>query len=384
MKNGIVILKAGLGNLAEGAIMLRKWNRKLQDFFRPIRLEFGKLLWDRKKNRNTNLSVGNIKKVLILRYDGKIGDMIITTMIFRELKKTYPGIEIGVVTRGANRQVIENNPYVDNMYEYDKNSKNLKKLAEQISSENYDLLLDFSETLRVKQMMFINLCKAKQNLGINKKDWEIFDISIDYKVKDRHITDRYKKVLEILGVEDPDLSYELYFTEAQENFGKDFRSSIEEEKLVVLNPYGASKYRTFNENKVKKIAERVLAYEENALTFVFPPDKLEEVEKISRELRNKKVYINKNIKSIMDSASIIKHSNFLITPDTSIVHLGVALDKNMIAVYRSDEGAEELNSIVWGPNSAKAKIVYSNPNFEQGEEADINEFEINYDFLGGF
>ena len=55
------------------------------------------------------------------------------------------------------------------------------------------------------------------------------------------------------------------------------------------------------------------------------------------ELRNKKVYINKNIKSIMDSASIIKHSNFLITPDTSIVHLGVALDKNMIAVYRSDE-----------------------------------------------
>ncbi len=376
MKNGIVISKAGLGSLAEGAIMLRKWNRKLQDFFRPIRLEFGKLLWDRKKNRNTNFNMGNIKKVLILRYDGKIGDMIITTMMFRELKKTYPSIKIGVVTRGANRQVIENNPYVDEIYEYNKNTKNLKKLARQISEEDYDLLIDFSEILRVKQMMLINLCKAEQNLGINKTGWKLFDISVDYSIKDKHITDRYKEVLEILGVEDPDLSYELYFTEEQEKVGKDFRDSIKEKKLVVLNPYGASKYRTFNENKVKEIAARVLEDKETGLTFVFPPDKLEELQKISEELNSKKVYINKNIKNIMDSASIIKHSDYLITPDTSIVHIGVALDKNMTAVYRSDDGTGELNSTVWGPNSDKAKVIYSKPNFIEGEEADINEFEL--------
>jgi len=225
-------------------------------------------------------------------------------------------------------------------------------------------------------MMFINLCKAKQNFGINKKNWKMFDVSIDYNIKDKHITDRYKKVLEKLGVEDPELSYELYFTEDQEKFGKDFRSNVKEEKLIVLNPYGASKYRTFNENKVKEIAEKVLEDKGNALTFVFPPDKLEEIEKIYRELKSKKVYINKNIKSIMDSASIIKHSDFLITPDTSIVHLGVALAKNMVAVYRSDEGTGELNSVVWGPNSDKVKIIYSKPNFIEGEEADINEFEL--------
>ena len=106
---------------------------------------------------------------------------------------------------------------------------------------DYDLLIDFSEMLRVKQMMFINLCKAKQNFGINKKNWKMFDVSIDYNIKDKHITDRYKKVLEKLGVEDPELSYELYFTEDQENVITSY--SIHYTKLYDVN-FSSMGYRS--------------------------------------------------------------------------------------------------------------------------------------------
>ena len=355
--------------------MLRKINRMFQDFLRPKRLAIGKYIWDRKKNKNNKIDMDKVKKILFLRYDGKIGDMVINTLMFREIKKNYPYIKIGVVTRGASRQIIENNPNVDKIYEYDKNSKQIKKLAKEISDENYDILIDFSEVLRVKQMMFINLCKAKQNVGINKKDWNLFDLNINYKENKKHITNRYAEVLKQMGIDETDLSYDLYLTDKQENMGRSFRKSIPEENLVALNPYGASKYRTFNRGKVLEVCRKVLEDPKNAITFIFPPEKRNELEIIANEV-GKRIYFCKDVKRIMDSAAILKYSDMVITSDTSIVHLGVAFNKKMIAVYRSDEGTGEYNSIVWGPNSDKVKIIYSEPNFIEGEEADINKFEF--------
>ena len=45
------------------------------------------------------------KNVLVLRYD-RIGDMILTTPVFRELKKTYPNISISVLASKDNKDVI--------------------------------------------------------------------------------------------------------------------------------------------------------------------------------------------------------------------------------------------------------------------------------------
>ena len=355
--------------------MLRKINRLFQDWMRPKRLAVGRYIWDRKKNKNNKIDMSKVKKILFLRYDGKIGDMIINTLMFREIKKVYPEIQIGVVTRGVNRQVIENNPHVDRIYNYNKNSKKIKKLAMEIKEEGYDILIDFSEMLRVQQMMFINLCKAKQNMGINKKEWDLFDINIEYREDRKHVTNRYAEVLKSLGIDEADLSYDIHLIDEQEDLGRRFRESIPQKKLVVLNPYGASKYRTFNREKILEIGKKILSDPEKALTFVFSPDKKKEIEAIKKEL-GEKVYLCGGAKGIMDSAAILKYSDLIITTDTSIVHMGVALDKKMIAVYRSDEGTGEYNSVVWGPNSDKVKVIYSEPNYIDGEEADINRFEF--------
>ena len=372
---------------------IRELNRKLQDFLRPKRLALGRILWDRKdssflwflsnakkpkqgiKSRNL-IEDKKIKSILFIRNDGKIGDMIINTLMFREIKKAYPQIKIGVVTRGANRQVIVNNPYVDKIYNYSKSNGELKNLANEIASEKYDLLIDFSEMLRVKQMKFINLCKAGINIGLNKADWSLFDVSVEYTRMDQHITHRYKEYLKILGIKNPDLSYDIHLSEENLKFGIEFRERIKEKKLICINPYGASKYRTLNKDKIKEIVEVVLKEDDTAVTFVYSPDKLVELKKIVEEMDSKRIYLNENISSIMDTASIIKISDFIITPDTSIVHLGVALDKQMAAIYRSDEGSEELNSLVWGANSVKVKQIYAKSNLGENEEADVNKFEV--------
>ena len=66
--------------------------------------------------KNTPFDIKKSKRVLILKYD-RIGDMIVTTPIFRELKNAYPNISISVLASKVNKDVIRYNPYIDkNIY----------------------------------------------------------------------------------------------------------------------------------------------------------------------------------------------------------------------------------------------------------------------------
>ena len=102
--------------------LIKKINRIFQDYMREKRLKIGKYIWDRKEKSkiiegDNFLKDNDIKSILFLRYDGKIGDMIVNSLMFREIKKVYPDIKIGVVARGAAIDIIKNNPNVDEIYE---------------------------------------------------------------------------------------------------------------------------------------------------------------------------------------------------------------------------------------------------------------------------
>ncbi|MGL5935542.1 MAG: glycosyltransferase family 9 protein, partial [Cetobacterium sp.] len=243
--------------------MIRKINRVVQDYLRPIRLSFGRYLFDRKKERNQELLQNNrldmsrVNSILFLRYDGKIGDMVINTMLFREIKKHYPTIKIGVLARGAAKDIIKFNPYVDKIYDYEKGEE--KKLGDEISREKYDVLVDFSEMLRVNQMKLINLCNCKINIGLDKSDWKLFDISYN-KNSNEHISYMYKNILKIFKIMNSELDYDIYSNSIIENKIKKIVSEIDGE-IVILNPYAASKHRSFNKQKILEITIKILENE---------------------------------------------------------------------------------------------------------------------------
>ena len=361
--------------------MIRKLNRILQDYLREKRLKIGRMIWDRKEKKeiikgNNFIEDNNIKSILFLRYDGKIGDMVINTIMFREIKKVYPYIKIGVVTRGGARDIISNNTNVDKIYEYDKKRKNVKKLASEIALEKYDLLIDFSEMLRVNQMMFINLCKARFNIGLDKKEWKLFDISYSFLKKDIHISKLYEYILNELGLKNINLDYEIFFNKEIEKKIEKNLEKYRNKKVYIVNPFAASKHRTLNEEKVKKIID-IFLEKQNVEVFIIGEKKREkEILKIIKAYKERVNYLKLN--SILETAYLIKKSNFIVTPDTSIVHIAACFKKNMIAIYRLDESEKnQKNKKLWSPNYKEAIQIYSNSLLvEKGKEVDINNFEI--------
>lgn len=361
--------------------LIKKINRIFQDYMREKRLKIGKYIWDRKEKAkivegDNFLKDNSIKSILFLRYDGKIGDMIVNSLMFREIKKVYSDIKIGVIARGTAIDIIKDNPNVDKIYEYYKDRKKIKDLALKIKEEKYDLLIDFSEMLRVNQMMLINLCRARINIGLDRKDWELFDLSIesgkDFKWTE-HITKRYLAYLIKLGLkkENIDISYDIYLKDEKKY--EAFFNEIKESKKLILNPYGASKHKSFNIETLENIIT-YLKDKDTAIILTYFGDKYKELEFL--EKKYKYVYIPKEIESILDTAILIKKSDYVISPDTSIVHIASAFNKKMITVYPPKGGKYGVDHLVWAPKSEYSRVIFCKDKTGNYDEIDINTFNF--------
>ena len=361
--------------------LIKKINRIFQDYMRAKRLKIGKYIWDRKEKAkivegDNFLKDNSIKSILFLRYDGKIGDMIVNSLMFREIKKVYPDIRIGVIARGAAIDIIKDNPNVDKIYKYYKDRKKIKDLALKIKEEKYDLLIDFSEMLRVNQMMLINLCRARINIGLDRKDWKLFDLSIesgkDFKWTE-HITKRYLAYLIKLGLkkENINISYDIYLKDEKKY--EVFFNEIKESKKLILNPYGASKHKSFSIETLENIIT-YLKDKDIAIILTYFGDKYKELEFL--EKKYKYVYIPKKIESILDTAILIKKSDYVISPDTSIVHIASAFNKKMITVYPPKGGKYGVDHLVWAPKSEYSRVIFCKDKIGNYDEIDINTFNM--------
>lgn len=79
------------------------------------------------------------ERILVVRLDA-IGDLICTTPLFRAIKEKYSKSELTVIIQKGNKAVLENNPFIDRIYEFDgniyNNEKDIDKIDEVIGAAN--------------------------------------------------------------------------------------------------------------------------------------------------------------------------------------------------------------------------------------------------------
>ena len=62
------------------------------------------------------------KRILIVRTD-RIGDVILSTPVIKNLRNSFPDAYIAFMCRPYTKEIVEGNPYLDEVIEYDKNKK---------------------------------------------------------------------------------------------------------------------------------------------------------------------------------------------------------------------------------------------------------------------
>ena len=88
-------------------------------------------------------------KILVIRFSS-LGDLILTSPIFRELRRIFPGANLNLLTSVGFGDVLDNNPHLDRIIKHPRkeNFEQLKQLIEELQAEEFDLIYDAHRSMR--------------------------------------------------------------------------------------------------------------------------------------------------------------------------------------------------------------------------------------------
>ncbi len=352
---------------------LKAYNRKMNLWMRAKKAQIAKFLLDRKSKEHFSPSAfKTIKKVLFLRHDDKLGDMIVSTVAFHNLKTLYPNIFIGVITGKNASEIVENNKDVDQVYIYIKKLARILKLGLALRKEKYDLVIDIDREPTAQSIFLLRLIKARFTFGFNRAGYKLYNINKSYQWNSGHITKLHKAVFEGLKILPRDYKFDFRYilplpkesVKLAEKIIKPLKK--EREKLIIFNPFAAARRRCFSAKQALDVANLLPKYK---ILVIGPQSKLKNFFKGYNNLpSNLHIldYKNTQKNKIWLNIALLKHADTIITPDTYVVHAASAFDKKQICVYFSED---KENLIVWGPNSKNATLL-------ENEKTDNKDFEL--------
>lgn len=326
----------------------RAWNRKKNLWLRTFKARAAKAFLDHKNpNRFTPAERKNIRKVLFLRHDNKLGDMIVSTLAFRELKKSLPQAEISVIAGPAAAAIIENNPNISRIFLYKKKLSDIWKLGKKLAQEKFDLLIDMDQENSLETILLLRLINPRFAFGFNRQNVQMYNITVPFDFTKFHVTGWHKKAFQTLGLlqenQPFDTSYDLFIPADARTAARDFLHTLPtRRKTIVFNPFAASKHRCFSFKQAIQTAGNfpqanvILVGPGEALNLFgagenFPPNLFKTPSALCRTY------------GVWASIALLAEADLLISPDTYIVHAAGALHKPVCAAFTP------INKITWGP-----------------------------------
>ena len=310
-------------------------------FYRPYRdklvdkkNEILSKIFDKRK-KDVDLDPSKINRILFLRTDGKIGDYIISSFIFREIKKYYPNIKIDVVSDKSLEDLLKLNKNIDKYYIFDrKKFFEWRKAARILKKNNYDVLLDSTEGLKYKQFYLINRINAIVNVGYNKDGYKIYnkDVKQNNTLK---MVEIYKQMMKSVNIEIKNTMYDVPVSkDSERNVKKFLDENNVSEKIIALNFFGASRGRKINEEVALVIIRRLSEmYRDHRIIILDSPNDRETIYNILEKTDNKNILFFEKSRTVLDSISIIKNSDLVVSLDTAILHIAEGLNKKIMAFY---------------------------------------------------
>ncbi|GAA0491256.1 MULTISPECIES: glycosyltransferase family 9 protein [Tatumella] len=333
---------------------VKYWNRQKNHLLRRLKLKLVCMMFDM-TCRPTAPDLKAIKKVLVLRDDNKIGDMIVSTGLFDQLHSA--GLRVDVVAGNANAFIAESLPQVSAIFLYPQKILQILQTGCQLRRQKYDLVIDFGDYLSPVYYSFISLINARHTLGFNKPQFCRYDLNVTDTAIDQHITTRYKKVLAMLGLPSDTYRYQLQVPDIPRREANAFIHSLPSDAIVVLNPFAASKDRMLSPQQISAFTRMVNQIAPELQVIVIgPPDLLAATEIPVTAIKNP-------CDSFWSAVVLVQRARLLISPDTSWVHVACAYQTPLIALYKSkiiDGGL--INNKVWAPGFQPSVQIITDKN----------------------
>lgn len=282
------------------------------------------------------------KNCLIISTTG-IGDTIWGTPAIRALKEHFPGINIRVLAKAGGAEIFRENPLINRIFVFRKGVANLFSLFRELRRGHFDTVVVFHATDRIIWLMAY-LTGAGKIIGSKRHSKEI-DFVITQPVEIPHNTHaihaRHLLIRE-LGVKSDSKKIELFIADQEKRHINTFlkECGIRQDSFVIgFQPGAAKPYKRWPEKNFIKLGKMLSANRDNIRIIITGNNREKELaQKIANEISA--ISLAGKL-TLLETSAVIERCNIFITNDTGPMHIAVALETPIIALF-SATGEENI------------------------------------------
>jgi heptosyltransferase-2 len=301
------------------------------------------------------------RRILIVRQD-RIGDVVLSTPIPREIKKAYPNSFVAVLVRSYTKDIYLNNPNVDEIIVADEllegTKKTFWKWIKIIRSFKFTHALMLLPNEKINYLLFF--AGIKTRIGVGYKFYQFItgvkSVSRHKYIPLRHEADYSMDLARRIGIESSNISPEIFLSENEKNAAAQYRKQM-------LNGY---KYFVGIHTGSGNSAPNWRA--ESYFTFAEALNKNENIKIVITDFDVPKIFSGSSFEFLSKRTTlredIIRFSalDLLVSSSTGPMHICSALKVKTLSLFCP---LNACSPILWGPLGNESEIILPSENYCQ-------------------
>jgi heptosyltransferase-2 len=275
-----------------------------------------------------------------------IGDVLITSVIFEELKQKFPAAELHFIVNKNTIPVLENNPFIDKVIILDPNIEKrifgFVKQMNRIRNEKYDIVIDSYSKL--KTALFCKFSGAKKTISFHK--WYSRFFYTDTIIRTKHSISTATKAVEHrlqllkpLGIDFQVIKPKLYLQNSEIENAIELlnRNNIDLNRpIIMISAIGSSEAKTYPLEYMAQVIDEIAENKKVQILFNYIPNQ----KGIALELYNlckletqEKIFFDVYAKSLREFMGLTSQCAALIGNEGGAINMAKALDIPTFTIF---------------------------------------------------
>ncbi|MGA0886331.1 MAG: glycosyltransferase family 9 protein [bacterium] len=285
---------------------------------------------------------------------------MLTTPIYRELRKIYPDSRLTLLTSEGFGRVLENNPHLDEIiYHHRKETRNdLENLIDQLRLQKFDLIYDIHNSLRSRWIGWqLKRHAPKPEHWLIEKRTLARELQIRFGwgqfFNGKSQREQWLEPLRRHHTGALSTKTELFPSVADKNYVKAWlnQNDLQDKPFVCIGASASFPLKCWPLQNFKKLIENII---QSGISVVLVGTNGEiETEELAEYFRgSQNVFCAAGMFTILQSAALLEMANAVVANDTSIIHLAEAMRTPSIALF-----GPTVKEFGYAPMLAQSRLI---------------------------
>ncbi|MGD0336649.1 MAG: lipopolysaccharide heptosyltransferase II [Candidatus Omnitrophota bacterium] len=320
------------------------------------------MLVTKSQSHKVTKTFSDFKRILIVRTD-RIGDVLLSTPVIKALRSYYPDAYISMMVSSYAKDIVEGNPYLDEVIVYDKDKEHKSwwrsfGFTQELKIKKFDLALMLHPTNRVHLVTFF--AGIKKRVGYNRKLGFLLTDRLEHSKQrgEKHEAEYNFDLLRYLGIEAQEKELFMPLRKESEEKVNDLFKQMQikdTDTLLAIHPGASCPSKIWPCERFAEVADKLVEKYGFKVLVVAGPKDIRLAESVIKNMHHPSINLAGK-SSVSQLASILKRCRLFISNDSGPVHIATAVGTPVIAIFgRSQAG---LSPKRWGPLGIKDKILH--------------------------